>query len=188
MYGEGFQSLARRMGLSERDAEEFAHGFAEAYPEIQAWQDRVWRTCISGRKVKTLFGRYRSFPVTGDSYDDSRMWRQAVNYPIQSLASDINLWMSWEVNRELQKSGLSKWAWINNVVHDSEWLEAHQDCWLEAFTLAKQVMEDRSRLPFDFGAPLRVAGVVGFDLGTMMDESYLVDHMGFKVDPRLVAV
>ena len=179
--------MARRMGISEQEAVEFSLGFDVAYPEIPAWQDGLRRQTMAGHKIVTRFGRYRTFPFTGNPSLDEATDRQRKNFPIQATASDLNLWMVWELHQEFKRR---KWYGKEvrqfNVVHDSSALEIIEEVWEEVTVVSKGLLENRALLPFDFPAPLRTSETIGRDAGLMLDEDNLIDYKGMSVTSDLL--
>lgn len=175
-YKEAPESAARRMGIPVEDAIAFDKWFDETYPQIKAWQDELWSKACRGEKIYTSFERKRSFPVTGDPGIDAATDRQLVNYPVQSKASDMNLWLHAELNDELDRLGMASLCEMYEVVHDSGGYEVDESVLNDFLNLSVSVLQDPTRLPFEFNAPLKVEVVVGQNAGAMLQEDQLVAY------------
>ncbi len=72
-----------------------------------------------GKPMSTLFGRQRRFPlITRENLN--ALQNEAVNFPMQSTASDITLTFAMRNDKELR----SNWnAGIVNLIHDSVLIE-----------------------------------------------------------------
>lgn len=102
IYGRGGKaiSLGAEMAYYEKfmggtrwtadEAQDFVDRFLNGFPDLRAWLTRQGYEAIRDRETKTIFGRVRRYPfMTRQGVLEVR--RQAMNTPIQSVASDICL-------------------------------------------------------------------------------------------------
>lgn len=162
LYGIGAQSFAIKCEISLDEAKSFFKMFHRLFPEISAWQESIIRQVKDGTPVVTLSGRTRAFQFTGDDAKDAHIRNAAINYPIQSLCSDVTLFYAMEVQRRFKHTEYA----IVNLVHDALWAEVPENR-LEVIDAVAKVMTDTDLLPFPFACPLATAASYGRNLGSM---------------------
>lgn len=86
LYGGGYPALAHREGLEMAEAEKIVTKFFESYPDIERWQREQKRKVLHGKPIRSLTGRRWIFPKVPLVEE---VGNACLNYPIQSLASDI---------------------------------------------------------------------------------------------------
>ena len=124
VYGMGsrkFKDYARdKYGvfLTEEKATEFRKKFFSLYGGLLSWHERQRRLVRKHKYVRSLyFGRKRRLPEV-DSPDrgvKAEAERQAINSPIQSSASDINLFSAIRIHQEMSRNDIR----IIGLVHDA---------------------------------------------------------------------
>jgi DNA polymerase-1 len=85
LYGMTASTLAKKLGVTITEASNLQRQFFEGYAEGKAWIDRIIRQVQKDLIFKTYFGRTLRF------FPGHQLPKQAVNFPIQNLASDITL-------------------------------------------------------------------------------------------------
>lgn len=178
-YGRGIFTFARDMNITEDEAKEFYRKAREMYSEIYEWKEGIYKTINEGKILHTLFGRKRTFPIM--PYDrtkkgDFRRYqseldkakRIAVNFPVQSLLSDICLWQASLIQDWITKEYLEDVIQMVNLVHDAIWFLVKESQLEWACKEIQSRMEDTSKLPFDIDVPMRT----GIDYGPTL-ASYL---------------
>jgi DNA polymerase-1 len=150
--------LADRLGISKDLAGEIIRAWFKMYPGVKRWIERIKKEAIRKGQVKSLIGRIRRVP--GASVKDSVGWekiRQAVNSPIQGLASDLNVMAMVEINDKLKKGGFKSGV-IGNV-HDASMIDTHP-CEKEAvYDIVWESYLDpglKRRFGIDLSVPLEV--------------------------------
>ena len=118
-YGGGPMRLMISAGLSEDDANFVHKAFHRAYPEIGRWMRGIHRTVGATGVVRSVTGRLRRLPdAQGYAVKPRRAAeREAGNFPIQNLGSDLNTWAFNRVrklcaHKELRSVGIG-------LTHDS---------------------------------------------------------------------
>lgn len=104
IYGMGykkFMEYARDnygQDFTEEESKKIRHGFFRLYQELPAWHERQKRFVRKKGYVRNIIGRKRRLPdaLLDEIDSDSRMKiaqaeRNAINSPVQSFASDLNL-------------------------------------------------------------------------------------------------
>ncbi|GEB96076.1 DNA polymerase [Microbacterium lacticum] len=78
LYGQGVESLAQRLAISEDRAREVRAGIDRAFPTFAKWRKRV----MVGDDLATFYGRPLPTPRAGEEY-------KAVNHAVQGSAADF---------------------------------------------------------------------------------------------------
>jgi DNA polymerase-1 len=123
IYQMSAESLAHELNISTTEAEELIERFFSAYPQAREWIEAIKQEALRVGKVATPFGRTRRFGVITDT-NRSEVLRQAVNAPIQSLASDVTLTALIKAGKELWGNPSTR---LLLTVHDSILLETRED-------------------------------------------------------------
>lgn len=94
MYGISPEGLSSQVGISIEEAKKMIKDFYRSYPQILAWQKRLMEQAQSFGYVESVFGRIRRLPNAmlnvGEYLKEYKeALRQAVNFPVQSVASDL---------------------------------------------------------------------------------------------------
>lgn len=164
-YLESVESFALRAGLPIEEAEQFYREWDGLFPEIASWQQAIIQAVRDGEKICTPFGRTRTFQFRGGT--SMEVFRQAVNFPVQSLLSDICLWKLCDLVDWIDAESLQDDIRVVNVVHDSWWLILREGLPAELVSTIQCIMQDMSTLPFPFPVPLRTSVKRGKDLGSV---------------------
>lgn len=168
LYGRGPKALAtgaemayaqRELGMvpwTEDQAAVFIRKFLQSYPRLSEWIDELHETVPDVGYVETPYGRRRRFPLRPKSKGElGSIQRQAVNTPVQSVASDLCLEAMVRIQRRIGVDGLD--AQVLFPVHDSICIEVAHESFADLWQLCLEEME------MDFeGVPLRV----DFEWGT----------------------
>lgn len=135
LYGAGIYKIAEQIyGALSHDQEEkeaqvaFAKNTMDLlftrFPLIGAYIKRTKLEVARNKQVQTIFGRYRRFPLAAASGKfRAQAEREAVNFKIQSTASDIVVSQLCEISDHIHEIG----GEIQITVHDSICGEIHKD-------------------------------------------------------------
>ncbi len=123
LYGRGAQSLAEgQYGLENvtvAEAQQYIDALWTGFPQLKKWMHDIKEEVKTKGYLITPFGRRRRFPLlTGDTW--YKIEKQAINFPIQSLASDICLSALVRIHEKLKQEA---WGYVLFSVHDSITLE-----------------------------------------------------------------
>ena len=124
VYGIGAFSLARDIGVTVKEADDFIKNYLATFPGVKEYMDS---TIAAGREkgyVTTLFGRRRALPeLTSKNFNLRSLGeRMAMNTPIQGTAADVIKLAMVRVWRRLRDEGLA--ARLILQVHDELIVEA----------------------------------------------------------------
>lgn len=118
-YGRGAGSIASEFGIDFSEASRMIKEWFRRAPEAARYINECRRAPNLGKPMVTLFGRRRRFSlVTRENLN--ALQNEAVNFPMQSTASDITLTFAMRIDKALR----SNWhAGIVNLIHDSVLIE-----------------------------------------------------------------
>mgnify|MGYP001576431021 CR=1 FL=1 len=119
IYGRGAQSIAEELNINPVKAEQLRRKYFDLFPDLKRWIDTTQDQATQDGYVKSLFGRVRYIPEVKSDVKAVRSvgLREAINTPIQSVASDIALLGAYEcVNELLKRNVKSKFI---NFIHDA---------------------------------------------------------------------
>jgi DNA polymerase-1 len=129
-------------------AELYVRRFLEGYPRLRDWMQETADGAIRDQFVDTPLGRRRRFPyITRAIVGHTR--RQAVNTPIQSVASDLCLEALIRVNARAPEFG----GHVLFAVHDSVALEIPKERLVDAipilrYEFSENLSIDPTGIPF----------------------------------------
>ncbi|MDR2346692.1 MAG: DNA polymerase I [Planctomycetaceae bacterium] len=93
IYGQTSFGLAKQLGITDKEAQNFIDNYFATYSQIRDYLDSILDNCIKNGYVETLFGRQRKFhegvirPQRRGSLTQAE--RMAINTVIQGTASDL---------------------------------------------------------------------------------------------------
>jgi len=153
IYGASAFSLARELGTSNREAQDYIDRYYERFPGVKAYLDRIVADAAERGYAETMFGRKRAVPELRQS---DRMAREAgrriaLNMPLQGSAADIMKKAMIEVREGFARRSLK--ARMILQVHDELVFEVPEKELAAAERLAREILE--SACP-GFRVPLKV--------------------------------
>lgn len=177
LYGRGAKSLAEGWSAGQdlasdaltkdvwtvKMAQQFIDKMMEQFPDLHRWMMSQQSKVIEDHFIVTPFGRRRRFPFIArdNAYE---IQRQAINFPVQSVASDICQLGLVRLHTLL----LPERAFIISTVHDSVLMEVRKDCVEETATLASLVLEYPPP-QLNFNVPLKVDIAIGPNWGELKE-------------------
>jgi DNA polymerase-1 len=152
-YGASAFSLARELGTSNREAQDFIDRYQARFPRVKAFLDRTVEEAKSRGYVETMFGRKRQVPELrqADKATQQAGQRIALNTPIQGSAADIMKKAMIDVRREMARRGLASRMILQ--VHDELVFEVPERERAGMEGLVREAMENVC----EFRVPLRVS-------------------------------
>lgn len=159
IYGMSAFGLARQLGISRGDAQDYINRYFERYPGVRDYMDRTRRLAAEQGFVETIFGRRLYLPEINASNFQRRQGaeRTAINAPMQGSAADI-----------IKRAMISVDAWLMETALDARMImQVHDELVLEVKTeLVKEVipvLTDRMCRAASLDIPLTVEVGVGDD-------------------------
>lgn len=139
--------------------------FFRQFSGLQRWHGRMRQLAHNNARVHSPIGRARNLPDirSADEGVVAEAERQAINSPVQSFASDMNLLGLIETMRAAREMQLD--LHVLGTVHDATLFEVHRDHLVAAMELIKHEFE---HLPLKrrFGVDLDVPIVADLKVGT----------------------
>lgn len=91
MYGMSAFGLAKQLGISRGEAQEYVDMYFKRYPGVRAYMDDIRETASANGFVETVFGRRLYLPEINARNANRRQYaeRTAINAPMQGTAADI---------------------------------------------------------------------------------------------------
>ena len=118
-YGRGAGSIVHEFGIPFEEASAMIRTWFRRAPQAADYIQACRRAPTSGRVLETPFGRRRRFGlITRENLNT--LQNEAVNFPMQSTASDLTLTFAMSIDTALR----ANWgAGIVNLIHDSVLVE-----------------------------------------------------------------
>lgn len=149
-YGRTPESIAQEFNMPIEEARKMVQDWFKRAPDVERYLLECDRAAETGQVLTTPFGRHRRFGlISAENVEDLK--KEARNFRIQSIASDLTLTSAITMHEELKRMG----AHIVNLVHDSLLVECPADKWFDACKLIIDTMERvpretiRSEIPFE---------------------------------------
>ena len=163
VYGQSKYGLAKNLGISNDEAQEFIDKYFETYPKVRDYMIGEVEFVNEHGFVETIFGRkrYLATELGSPNYQIREFaQRAAINQPLQGTAADLIKMAMIDVDR-LLKEGNYKTKMIMQV-HDEL-----------IFEVPKEELEDIKALvlkAMELGQPLKVPLVVDINYGSSWKE------------------
>jgi len=137
MYGRQAYSLAQgELNCSEAEAQTYVNNWFASFPMFHAWWLEQQAIALDTGLLTTPFGRRRRWNlITPDLIQGIR--NQSVNFPIQSLSSDMCLLACIKLASELRKRD---WGYTLFTVHDAIIFEVRTERLAAACELIRKTM------------------------------------------------
>lgn len=157
VYGIGAFSLAKDIGVSNKEAKEYIDSYMHTYQGVATYMQRMIDTAKDTGYATTLFGRRRYLPELAASNHMLRAFgeRVARNMPIQGTAADIIKIAMVRVDRRLYAEGMESRLILQ--VHDELIVEAPE---AEA-DRALQIVTEEMEHACNMAVLLRADGKIG---------------------------
>jgi DNA polymerase-1 len=163
VYGQSKYGLAKNLGISNTEVQEFIDKYFEHYPDVKKYMEDKKLFANENGYVETIFGRkrYLTSELMSPNFQIREFaQRAAINQPLQGSAADLIKMAMIEINKELSQKGL-KTKMIMQV-HDELVFEVPEFELNEVKTLVQKSME--------LNQPLKVPLVVDINYGSSWKE------------------
>ncbi len=146
VYGIGAFSLAKDIGVTRAEADEYIKGYLGHYSGVNEYMERVVNTAKETGYAETIFARRRYLPELTASNAMTRAFgeRVARNMPIQGTAADIIKVAMIRVYNTLKERNLA--ARLIMQVHDELIVEAPGNEAAEVAEILKNEMENAVKI------------------------------------------
>ena len=146
IYGIGAFSLAKDIGVTRKEADNYIKSYLEAYKGVNLYMQNVLENAKENGYVKTIFGRRRYLPELSNSNHMIRAFgeRVARNAPIQGSAADIIKIAMIKVYSRINRENLN--AKLILQVHDELIVECEEEIKDYVCQMLKEEMENAVNL------------------------------------------
>lgn len=163
VYGQSKYGLAKSLGISAAEAEEFINKYFATYPNVKMYMDNMVATVETQGYVATMLGRKRY--LMDEINSSNGMMREfakraAINQPMQGSAADLMKLAMIDFDKKLRAANLKSKLIIQ--VHDELVVEVYKD---ELDLVKKLVIES-----MELGQPLAVPLIVDINVGESWQE------------------
>lgn len=163
IYGQSKYGLAKAIGISNKEAEEFINKYFATYPRVKAYMEGIVQEAEKNGYVETIFGRKRY--LEAELASSNAMIREfgkraAINQPMQGTAADLMKIAMIDFAKELKKNNLKSKMIMQ--VHDELVVEVLKSELEEVTKLVRTAME--------LNQPLSVPLVVDVNIGESWKE------------------
>ena len=159
MYGMSAFGLAKQLGITRGEAQEYVNLYFDRYPGVKSYMDGIRERASKDGFVETVFGRRLYLPEINARNANRRQYaeRTAINAPMQGTAADI-----------IKKAMISVHGWLQDErpgarmimqVHDELVFEVDKDCIDSVRDRVIELMNNAATL----SVPLRVDAGVGLN-------------------------
>jgi DNA polymerase-1 len=157
IYGQSAFSLAKSLGITREEAQQFINEYFTLYRGVREWIDGTLEKTRESGFVSTIFGRIRPIPDINSKNHNLREFagRTAVNAPIQGTAADLIKMAMISIDRKIREKG--KKSRLIMQVHDELVFEVWEAELQEISALVREEMENVAELK----VPLKVSLAVG---------------------------
>lgn len=155
--------------VSLYESEILRERFFTEYPRLRPWHERQRRLARKHGQVQNAIGRIRHLPDihSKDHVVRGESERQAINSPVQALASDLMLLSLIQLHEMMPRDE----AMVVGTVHDSILCEVRDDVVATWARTIKTTMEDMSVVNRKFGADITVPIVADIEIGKHWGET-----------------
>ena len=146
VYGIGAFSLAKDIGVSNKEAKEYIESYLRHYSGVDKYMSRMIDLAKERGYAETLFNRRRYLPELASSNHMLRSFgeRVARNMPIQGTAADIIKIAMVKVDKRLAEENMKSKLILQ--VHDELIVEAPEDEAEKALAIVTEEMENACKM------------------------------------------
>ena len=157
IYGISAFGLAKDLGVSNPEAQDFIDRYFLRYPKVKSFMDQEIKKAQDQGYVTTIFHRRRYIPEINSKNIGLRQFaeRQAINTPVQGSAADLMKKAMIRMHELIKKSGLKSRMII--TVHDELVFNVPQ---MEKDKMASLVREAMEQV-YTFSVPITITVKVG---------------------------
>ena len=119
--------MAKTAGISYNEAKQIIRKYFNTFKQLEKWIKETHEEINTNGCIYSAFGRKRRVPnvFSVDDYEQGHALRSAMNFTVQSIASDVNLMIAIDTHDDLKGSDIR--GEIFALVHDSIIGACHKD-------------------------------------------------------------
>ena len=168
IYGISQYGLAKQIGVSNNDAEEFLNSYFLRFPEIKDYMNETIKFCRKSGYVCNIFGRRTHVTGINDKNFNVRNFqeRAAINAPIQGSASELMRLAMIKINKLIDEK--NEKAKMLLQIHDELIFEVDKNL-INNFsnTIKNEMMSVKESQLHSFSVPLLVDINIGQNWGDL---------------------
>lgn len=166
IYGMSAFGLAKDLGISQTEAQDFIDRYFLKYPGVKRFIDHTIRECETRGFVTTLLNRRRYIPEITSPNNSMRQFaqRQAINTPVQGSAADLIKLAMIDIHKEIRERKMSSRMLI--TVHDELVFDVPPGEKNDLINLVR----DRMEHSLELSVPIKVSVKTGADWLDMREE------------------
>jgi DNA polymerase-1 len=164
VYGQSKYGLAKALGITAQEAEDFIQKYFQTYPRIQDYMFNMVAKVEQEGYVETIFGRRRYLEKEINSTNGmirEFAKRAAINQPIQGSASDLIKLAMIDFLKSLQENDLK-----SKMI-----MQVHDELVVEVLNSELEKVKELVKKSMELGQPLKVPLVVDINIGKSWKES-----------------
>ena len=164
MYGMSAFGLAKQLGISRGEAQEYTDLYFDRYPGVKQYMDNIRATASEKGYVETVFGRRLYLPEINARNAQRRQYaeRSAINAPMQGTAADI-----------IKRAMISVHGWLHKEQPGARMImQVHDELVFEVKIAAVDAVTERVTELMNGAAELDVALKVDVGVGDDWDEAH----------------
>ena len=141
IYGISQYGLAKQIGVSNLEAEEFLNSYFIKFPEIKEYMNETIKFCRKSGYVHNIFGRRTHLSGINDKNYNVRNFqeRAAINAPIQGSASELMRLAMIRLNKKFLEYGADK-VKILLQIHDELIFEIKSSSVQDMLKIIREIM------------------------------------------------
>ena len=164
MYGMSAFGLAKQLGISRGEAQEYTDLYFDRYPGVKQYMDDIRARASEKGYVETVFGRRLYLPEINARNAQRRQYaeRSAINAPMQGTAADI-----------IKRAMISVHAWLQEEKPGARMImQVHDELVFEVETDKVEAVSKHVTALMNGAAELDVALKVDVGVGANWDEAH----------------
>ncbi len=164
MYGMSAFGLAKQLGITRGEAQDYVDFYFERYPSVKVYMDRIRAQAHDLGYVMTVFGRRLYLPEINDRNVQRRQYaeRSAINAPMQGTAADI-----------IKKAMISVHKWIKTSSTNTRMImQVHDELIFEVSKDSAELVRDKIVTLMSDAAKLTVPLKVDAGIGANWDQAH----------------
>lgn len=164
IYGQSKYGLAKTLGISKGEAEDFINKYFATYPRVKAYMDGITQMVQEKGFVETVFGRKRY--LEAELLSSNAMIREfgkraAINQPMQGTAADLMKMAMIDFDKKLKDNNLK-----SKMI-----MQVHDELVVEVYKPELELVKELVREAMELGQPLSVPLVVDINAGESWKEN-----------------
>jgi len=180
IYGKGDKSVASDLNITEVEAKKLKSNLLDDAPAIKSWIKGQEEYVVDQDHIVTAFNRVIKINEEWmvSSYNGiygpnkGAKLRKAVNYPIQSTASDLVLSTIIRVYKEIKRRGLR--SLIIGAIHDAILIDIYPGEFMEVNSIVKYEAEvvNKEKYKLWLKCPIQIDVQIGYSWGGLIEPKF----------------